>query len=350
MNLFNKHSDAAASTVSRPWLPKPPAEFTDVIGVDYGKREWTFFSAFTGGHWTASDDEFVETWRRLPKGSLVVVERAHFQVFQTYKNIAQPMKEEMYHEVMSSSKERGITVRVMSQRISPSVRSCIAADERFPSVTGKKGDLQDAMAIGLYVAHVNEVSLELPKGGKPLSPTQTHYRRVAGAANNQIAAIATRSLGDDYDCTDEYPEIFDIYERAVTLMPEDAMAYYGQKGMFCVICLMCGYDKKTRKLCRFTHNGHRYGRDRFSKLAIGNRPPRSGSGKARAMLCMTRFKSIGSPRMEGVLASHKGKPSASADPEVRKAGHKAWAKVRAWHKLAWEVVDGLTKDLPNLDI
>lgn len=350
MNLFNKHSDTPPSTVSRPWLPKPPADFTDVIGLDYGKRAWTFFSAFTGEHWTATDDEFVATWSRLPKGSLVVVERAHFQVFQTYKNIAQPMKEGMYHAVMASSEERGITVRVMSQTISPSVRACIAADDRFASATGKKGDLQDAMAIGLYVACINEVSLELPKGGQPLSPVQVHYRRVVGAANNMLSAIASKSISSDYDCDIEYPEMFRVCEQAADMLPREAMAYLGQKGLFSVVCLMCGYDKNTGRLCRFTHNGHRYGKDKFSKLAVGNRPPRSGSGKARAMLCMTRFKANGSPRKDGVLADYTGKPAASADPAIREAGKAAWAQVRAWHKLAWKVVDEITAGLPNLDI
>lgn len=354
MFLFNKHTDAPVASAARPWLPKPPCEFTDVVGMDFGKQGCATFSTATGESVVHPPEEFVSLWSALPRGSLVVVEYAHFQVFQTYRNIAQPLKVEQYWEIRRIAAERDITIRIAFQTITPSMRACVGEDDRFPSVFGGKDtDTNDAMAIALYVANVNDIALMLPMDDFERSPQRVHFDRVVMAGNNLLSAVATYSISATYDCRERYPDLFDVVDKATDMLESATAAYMSEKGVFAVACLMLGYHRDTGRLSRFTHGGRRYGRDAFSKFAIGNRAPRKGSGKCRATLNNLRFKTNAGPKARALNdagLSHKGKCSASADPAVRAAGKAAWRDARRMQKETWAAIDRVTKDFPNLDI
>ncbi len=179
------------SRICRCWCN--PAQFVDVVGVDFGGGRMHLYSAAKGRGWDVDVSVAIDELLSLQSGTLAVGEPAHLATPRTKKSLAQPFTEKQLLFLYQSCSHSGITVKLYSHYHS-GVRARVWAAKRFPSIqSAKKTDAADAMALALYVMHCNAVSLADPPSSFDRCPKRDYG--IAVREYSCVALNAERTTG-----------------------------------------------------------------------------------------------------------------------------------------------------------
>lgn len=148
------------ATVCRQWCD--PSAHSDVVGVDVGSGEMHIYWCSTGRKKRVSVDAAIAVLLSLEAGTLLIGEWAHLAVAQTQRSLAQPFSERQLVRLYSGLKEKGITLKMFPHAHS-GARAREWSAHHFPKISKcEKGDMNDAVALALFVKHCNEISLANP--------------------------------------------------------------------------------------------------------------------------------------------------------------------------------------------
>lgn len=190
----DSQTSAAVDTcgsVARAWCD--PSQYTEIVGVDFGKGEVHAYWCSTGRKRKADAACAINLLLRLESGTLVVCEWAHLAVPRTKKSLAQPFSADELLRLYSSLQSRGVTLKLFPHAHSGTRAMGWASQYLSELPNAKKTDANDAMAIAMYVKHCNGVSLANPPASFARCSRREYGRAVARHAN--IVLNAERNGG-----------------------------------------------------------------------------------------------------------------------------------------------------------
>jgi len=190
MNEGNCVAAIAGDCTARVWCD--PSLYDEIIGVDFGANAVHFYMFRSGQRGCMDFASFIPWLLRLPSNILLLCEWAHLAVPQTSKSLAQPYTQSELHEIYMLCRKRGITLK-LAPHAHTGTRMRLWVSSRHPELIkdSKKTDAADAMALAIFVAECNEVSLANPPDTFGVSSRRAYGREVTRRSNVVLNAERT---------------------------------------------------------------------------------------------------------------------------------------------------------------
>lgn len=254
-----------------------PEDYTDIAGVDFGEGRVHVHLLRAQQNFDWSLENAKANFSSLPKGTLIVVEKAHLGTPQTKKSLAQPYTAEQLLEIYQDCNQKGISIRLFPHAHTTKARRWAHKYSGGLVEYDKESDANDAAALAFFVENNNGISL-----AKPAKTFDIDNRRAFGKlvrqASNQTLNVLRRH---DYDLS-VFPEISKIAD-AIT-----GNNFVNQKVACSILSHLCFYDGD--QCLRFTYKGRTVGKNFWQKYILMCSPFHHGGGVARSNIYWHRFR------------------------------------------------------------
>lgn len=338
--------NASAYDTARPWCI--PSDHVEIVGADFGGGSMHCHLLRAGRDIIGVPLERVrESLLSLPRGTLVVSERAHLATPQTDRSLAQPFTAEQLIGLYDACAAAGVTIRLFPQAHSRKAREWAAVNAGKDFVEGgKTSDINDARALAFYVAHCNSVALSKPPTCFSRSPARDYGALVRSEANIVLRAVKVRGYEGQV-----FSELAALSRRLHARVHRKC-DFVTLKVSFSIVALVAGVvDGET---VRFTYKGNTPGRNFWLKKVLMCSSLHHRGGVARANMFRDRFRPFLAEfaAARGVIAKQGMKyvPFGSYTRVQELTRRDAWRDVRKQLRDAYSVAVTLCEGLPACEI
>lgn len=185
------HAAIASHSVARSWLD--PSAFNDIVGVDFGAGKMHYYMCNAGRKLSVTTEAALATLLSLPRNTLIICESAHLAVPQAAMSLSQPFTAEQLLRFYDQAKSRDLTIKLFPHSHSGKrARQWVAFHMPNAVESDKTSDINDAIALALFVKNCNDVSLANPPQSFRRSPRRDYGRAVVDLSNIVLNAERTR--------------------------------------------------------------------------------------------------------------------------------------------------------------
>lgn len=271
----------SAITVARTWCD--PSKYMEIVGCDFGGGRMHYHELYAERDDCVSIDRVAETLESFPRGTLVVVERAHFATPQTPKSLAQPFTADQLIDTYGRCERAGVTIKLFPHQHTRKARdwAAVATGGKLVEL-GKSSDINDARGIAYYVRHNNGVSLSNPSTAFT-RPTRTLYGEAVRRQSN-IVLNAARARGYNGEV---FPAVAKL-ARAIAHSCATPSSFIDDKSAFSIAASIA--SEIDGEPVRFAYNGRTVGADFFLKTVLRFSSVHHRGGVCRSNLCWHRFR------------------------------------------------------------
>lgn len=177
--------------VARSWCD--PSSFVEVVGLDFGLGKVHFYKARSRTGGSVAVDQFTIWVKTLSANTLLVCEFAHLGVPRSEKSLAQPYTETELRSLYNELKQQGLCLKLAPHQHTKGMRETVSHCHPTLIKDCKKTDLNDAIALAIYVSEFNRTSLANPPKSFDRSLKRDYGIKVCTFSNTLLNA--ERSTG-----------------------------------------------------------------------------------------------------------------------------------------------------------
>jgi hypothetical protein len=267
---------------SRTWCD--PKQHVEIVGVDFGGGQACYHSLYQGEDVESkSFPEMLRLLASMPRGTLVVSERAHLATPQNESSLSQPYTGGELLDLYRACERNGVTIRLMPHGHSRKAREWSAKNGPSGFVYAKKStDINDARSLAYYVANKNGIALARPPRSFDRRPLRDYGLLVRRSSN----AVLNAERNTQYDGS-KFPFVASLAARILERQPP-LESFVHKTVAFCIASLVIA--EVDSAVVRFTYRGRSLGRNSWLKHVAGFSSCHHSGGISRSNMFWHRFR------------------------------------------------------------